>query len=580
MLSVMARRERDARREASLNASAKMQLILTRPDDANVSIDNALPSPRLSSQGKDLPKHVNGRRSTPDETQEVCINSVPTIVVDDPVSRTIDEVIARSVQLVDRLAEPVAPAVSPAIPLVNGNRRKQASPRQRYAAMAPKVMPSVIPAMPSTGAAISPTRKSKSKSPLIANGPQIVLPEITSPSASGHLRGPLSSDATNDLDALADSNPCAAINGVTAAYLPLNVVTSGKSGHAHALTVIKTNERDDSPTRYFLAVPDSSDGMMEAPVHATTSSPVATRKNSPAGRAVDNAKRKRSTSRTPTNPAPVRKEKLANLLKKRKPPPTPESPVATPSSSSRSAGANGGSRSLTQKKLRMRNGTAVEEERPATRRRKLDTIIAKKGERTVWSWRGRSFEKTVYSEAHKCNIQRTCYHAVKHYEGEVIKVGDCVHLRAGKGQKPHVGKIAAFWDDEKGDMMMTIFWYWRPEEVETNMRPNHGEMEVYVSNLRDENHVGCIDEKCYVLTLHQYACFLAQQKEDSLLYRRPKERIVPETKSLLLDDLPDDDTDLDLVYFADKGYDGKHKRFWRYYFRGNRLRKFVSDSFS
>lgn len=56
---------------------------------------------------------------------------------------------------------------------------------------------------------------------------------------------------------------------------------------------------------------------------------------------------------------------------------------------------------------------------------------------------------------------------------------------------------------------MTVFWYWRPEEVERIIRPTHGEMEIYVSNLRDENHVGCIDEKCYVLSALQYAKYVS-----------------------------------------------------------------------
>lgn len=53
--------------------------------------------------------------------------------------------------------------------------------------------------------------------------------------------------------------------------------------------------------------------------------------------------------------------------------------------------------------------------------------------------------------------------------------------------------------------MMTIFWYWRPEEVPDKFRVPHGEMEVFVSSLRDDNFVSCIEEKCFVLTLHQYA---------------------------------------------------------------------------
>ena len=47
-------------------------------------------------------------------------------------------------------------------------------------------------------------------------------------------------------------------------------------------------------------------------------------------------------------------------------------------------------------------------------------------------------------------MERTCYNAVRHEEGEIINVGDCVLLRAPKGQEPHVGKVAAFWVDDRG----------------------------------------------------------------------------------------------------------------------------------
>ncbi|OQV18117.1 putative Bromo adjacent-like proteiny domain-containing 1 protein [Hypsibius exemplaris] len=214
---------------------------------------------------------------------------------------------------------------------------------------------------------------------------------------------------------------------------------------------------------------------------------------------------------------------------------------------------------------------------PAVKKRKLEALMHRRGEKTVWAWRGKSFRKTVYSKVEKRNMERTCYHAIRHEEGEVIKVGDCVLLRAPKGQEPHVGKVAAFWADERGDMMMTIFWFWRPEEVEESIRPPHGAMEVFVSSLRDENFVSCIDEKCFVLTAHQYARFMTISKYDDVLYRRPRRPFVPQINSPINDLLPEAEIDPAIVYFADKGFDGKSNRFWDYYFRGSKLRKCYLD---
>ncbi|GAU98348.1 hypothetical protein RvY_09506 [Ramazzottius varieornatus] len=218
--------------------------------------------------------------------------------------------------------------------------------------------------------------------------------------------------------------------------------------------------------------------------------------------------------------------------------------------------------------------------RPANTAHKLEKLMRKKEANSPWTWKGKPFTKLLYSAEEKRNIERSCHHAIKHTDGEVIKVGDCVLLRAAKGQqKPHIGKIACFWDSERGEMMMTIFWYWRPEEVPEKFRVPHGEMEVFVSSLRDDNFVSCIEEKCFVLTLHQYARFKAASKDYDTVYHRPLEAFVPELVSSinLKESLPASNIDEQIVYFANLGFEAKSNRFWRYYFRSNRLRKYYLD---
>uniref|UniRef100_A0A4W5NYM1 BAH domain-containing protein n=1 Tax=Hucho hucho TaxID=62062 RepID=A0A4W5NYM1_9TELE len=59
-------------------------------------------------------------------------------------------------------------------------------------------------------------------------------------------------------------------------------------------------------------------------------------------------------------------------------------------------------------------------------------------------------------------------------------------------------------------MMMSLFWYYRPEHTQGGRNPStQCENEIFASRHQDQNSVACIEDKCYVLTLAQYCRFCA-----------------------------------------------------------------------
>ncbi|RZC18438.1 BAH, Atrophin-1, PAT1, Herpes BLLF1, and/or Red1 domain containing protein, partial [Asbolus verrucosus] len=90
---------------------------------------------------------------------------------------------------------------------------------------------------------------------------------------------------------------------------------------------------------------------------------------------------------------------------------------------------------------------------------------------------------------------------------DIIEVRDCVLLKAGprRNDLPFVAKIAYLWENpEDGEMMMSLLWYYRPEHTEQGRLPADQPDEVFASRHKDSNSVACIDDKCYVLTFHEY----------------------------------------------------------------------------
>ncbi|KAM4625677.1 bromo adjacent homology domain-containing 1 protein isoform 1-T2 [Polymixia lowei] len=179
---------------------------------------------------------------------------------------------------------------------------------------------------------------------------------------------------------------------------------------------------------------------------------------------------------------------------------------------------------------------------------------------------GLPFLKEVFTVGEEALVLRKCFEAVQR-DGEVIRVRDTVLLRSGPRKKslPYVAKISAFWEDpESGEMMMSLFWYYRPEHTQGGRNPSmHCENEIFASRHQDVNSVACIEDKCYVLTLAQYCRFCALVKcrregvRDSSTsivvppavgHAMPAHRCVP------------DDADPDLVFVCRHVYDFRYGR--------------------
>uniref|UniRef100_A0A673KDV5 Bromo adjacent homology domain-containing 1 protein-like n=1 Tax=Sinocyclocheilus rhinocerous TaxID=307959 RepID=A0A673KDV5_9TELE len=135
-------------------------------------------------------------------------------------------------------------------------------------------------------------------------------------------------------------------------------------------------------------------------------------------------------------------------------------------------------------------------------------------------WRpvGVPMEKEVFIAGDDETVLRQSYEGVER-DGEVIRVRDTVLVRSGPRKKslPYVAKISALWEDPRtGELMMSLFWYYRPEHTQGGRDPSmHCENEIFASRHQDENSVACIEERCYVLPLAQYCRFCALVKRRS-----------------------------------------------------------------
>ncbi|XP_061785379.1 bromo adjacent homology domain-containing 1 protein [Nerophis lumbriciformis] len=148
--------------------------------------------------------------------------------------------------------------------------------------------------------------------------------------------------------------------------------------------------------------------------------------------------------------------------------------------------------------------------------------------RATNGWRsvGIPAEKDIFIVGEDETALRLCYEGVER-EGEVIRVRDTVLLRSGPRKKslPYVAKISALWEDPKtGELMMSLFWYYRPEHTQGGRDPSmHCENEIFASRHQDENSVACIEDRCYVLPLAQYCryCALIKQRSEGAPPGRP-----------------------------------------------------------
>ncbi|XP_047657644.1 bromo adjacent homology domain-containing 1 protein isoform X1 [Tachysurus fulvidraco] len=186
--------------------------------------------------------------------------------------------------------------------------------------------------------------------------------------------------------------------------------------------------------------------------------------------------------------------------------------------------------------------------------------------RTTNGWRpfGEPTEKEVFIAGDDMTVLRQCYEGVQR-DGEVIRVRDTVLLRSGPRKKslPYVAKISALWDDPKtGELMMSLFWYYRPEHTQGGRDPSmHCENEIFASRHQDENSVACIEDRCYVLPLAQYCrfCALVKRRSEGVSHSvpmvpQPSDSAVPTHR------LVPDDVDPELVYLCRHVYDFRYGR--------------------
>ena len=124
-----------------------------------------------------------------------------------------------------------------------------------------------------------------------------------------------------------------------------------------------------------------------------------------------------------------------------------------------------------------------------------------------WSWEGASFQSLVHLRNEDVPAVRKCYPAMRHTEGDVVRMRDCILLKSGTKAKdlPFVAKVSALWENsDDGEMMMSLLWYYRPEHTEDGRRATDLDDEIFASRHRDVCSVACIEDKCYVLTFNEY----------------------------------------------------------------------------
>ncbi|KAM9294706.1 bromo adjacent homology domain-containing 1 protein [Gastrophryne carolinensis] len=181
-----------------------------------------------------------------------------------------------------------------------------------------------------------------------------------------------------------------------------------------------------------------------------------------------------------------------------------------------------------------------------------------------WMPLGTACEKAVYVVNEPEPALRRSYQAVER-NGEIIRVRDTVLLKSGPRKKsmPYVAKISALWEEPKtGELMMSLFWYYRPEHTQGGRNPSMHQNEIFASRHQDENSIACIEEKCYVLTFAEYCRFCALVKRRKEGCPNSKALIVPPSEEYCtpIHRRVPDSTDPELVFLCRHVYDFRHGR--------------------
>ena len=155
------------------------------------------------------------------------------------------------------------------------------------------------------------------------------------------------------------------------------------------------------------------------------------------------------------------------------------------------------------------------------------------------------------------------YFAEMERNGIVVRVGDSVSLQtAVNDENPFVGKIISMWQDNIGEMMVTMSWFYGASDLE-NIRKPHYMSELYLSKHTDDNSVACIQEKVHVLSYNdfcRYRAHLAQIQAVSSSQCRFRNSIVPNVVKWRDDRFPAETTPPEIIYFCRSVYDFRLRR--------------------
>lgn len=193
----------------------------------------------------------------------------------------------------------------------------------------------------------------------------------------------------------------------------------------------------------------------------------------------------------------------------------------------------------------------------------------KRSNQGSWSLMGIPEENIIYLHDEEPPRRLICYPAIKHVEGDVIRVRDSVLLRSGakKTDLSYIAKVCNFWEDaESGNVLMSLYWYYRPEHTEDGRKKHHLPDEIFASSHRDVDSVECIDDKCYVLTFNEYCRFKKRCKMEQ--YNVPwslTDVTIPQCNEPYhrRSRLPDINVNQELVFCCRQIYDSRLKRLMR-----------------
>ncbi|KAK1353446.1 Chromatin remodeling protein EBS [Heracleum sosnowskyi] len=88
---------------------------------------------------------------------------------------------------------------------------------------------------------------------------------------------------------------------------------------------------------------------------------------------------------------------------------------------------------------------------------------------------------------------------------EIVRAGDCVLLKPSQPDKePYVARVQKIKTDTRGKVMVTVRWYYRPEEASGGRRKFHGAKELFLSDHYDTQSAKTIEGKCIVHSFEEY----------------------------------------------------------------------------